>query len=155
MVSPFFFFGILSKKDNWIISGPNFSWPPPEPSAPGARAPGLCPQLSLRCRMRGGHHCRCTGSGAGVFKERKRRKTFSWASSFGPDARAMWSSGSSLAVVGGVCHLGSGGTPFNSENEKPRKYGDMAGGKVFENGKTRSHFTRTPEDPSERQVRRP
>ena len=66
----------------------------------------------IRCRMPssdppGRHLCRWTGSGGGAFKERKRRKrkTFSWASSFGPDAQAMLSSGSILAMVGGVWRL--------------------------------------------------
>lgn len=34
-----------------------------------------------------------------------KRKTFSWASSFGPDAQAVLSSGSIPAIVGGVWSL--------------------------------------------------
>lgn len=52
----------------------------------------------------GKHRCRWTGSGGGVYKERKRRKrkTFSWARRSGPDARSTLGSGSILATVGGV-----------------------------------------------------
>lgn len=93
----------------------------------------------------GRHRCRWTSSGSGVYKERNRRKrkTFSWARHSGPDARSTLGSGSIVATVGGVCSFKR--TIWGLQVPPPARGSiQKMGEKILENGKTWNYFTHAP-----------